>query len=100
MDCPVFHDGLPVYLSPELEADQKRAMHIIFPCFVYDEAVVKTNCSRKSWKTKTASPGICCPHKMLSSIISERHANSIQFSRQTDFEISFIVFNALKVFMT
>ena len=29
--CPVFHDGLPVYLSNELECVQKRAMHIIFP---------------------------------------------------------------------
>ena len=28
--CPVFHDGLPVYLSHELEAVQKRAMRIIF----------------------------------------------------------------------
>lgn len=29
--CPVFHDGLPVYLSNELEGVQKRAMRIIFP---------------------------------------------------------------------
>ena len=28
--CPVFHDGLPVYLSNELEGVQKRAMRIIF----------------------------------------------------------------------
>ena len=27
--CPVFHDGLPVYLSHELEAVQKRAMRIL-----------------------------------------------------------------------
>ena len=41
--CPVFHDGLPVYLSHELEAVQKRAMHIIFPCLMYDEALVKAS---------------------------------------------------------
>ena len=40
-DCPVFHDSLPVYLSRELEAVQKRAMRIIFPCFPYEKALVK-----------------------------------------------------------
>ena len=40
---PVFHDGLPVYLSHKLEAVQKRAMRIIFPCFMYDEALVKAS---------------------------------------------------------
>ena len=39
--CPVFHDSLPVYLSRELEAVQKRAMRIIFPCFPFEEALVK-----------------------------------------------------------
>ena len=41
--CPVFHDGLPVYLSHELEAVRKRAMRIIFLCFMYDEALVKAS---------------------------------------------------------
>ena len=41
--CPVFHDCLPVYLSQELEAVQKRPISIIFPCFTYDEALVKTS---------------------------------------------------------
>lgn len=39
--CPVCHDSLPVYLSRELEAVQRRTMRIIFPCFPYDEALVK-----------------------------------------------------------
>ena len=38
---PIFHDSLPVYLSRELEAVQKRAMRIIFPCFPYEEGLVK-----------------------------------------------------------
>ena len=29
--CPAFHDGLPVYLSNDLEGVQKRAMRNIFP---------------------------------------------------------------------
>ena len=41
--CPLFHDGLPVYLSHELEAVQKRAMRIIFPSLMSDEALVKTS---------------------------------------------------------
>ena len=41
--CPVFHDGLPVYLSRELEIVQKTAMGIIFPCFLCEEALLKTS---------------------------------------------------------
>ena len=33
-----FHDGLPVYLSHELEAALKRAIRIIFPCSVRPKA--------------------------------------------------------------
>ena len=32
-----------MYLSHELEAVQKRAMRIIFPSLMYDEALVKTS---------------------------------------------------------
>ena len=39
--CPVFHDGIPVYLSNELEGVQKRAMRIIFPLCSYNEALVE-----------------------------------------------------------
>ena len=41
--CPVLHDGLPVYLSRELEIVQKTAIGIIFPCFLYEEALLKTS---------------------------------------------------------
>ena len=41
--CPLFHDGLPVYLSHELEAVQKRATRIIFLSLMYDEALIKTS---------------------------------------------------------
>ena len=41
--CPVFRDGLPVYLSRELETVQKTAMGITFPCFLYEEGLVKTS---------------------------------------------------------
>ena len=40
--CPVFHDGLPAYLSDELEGVQKRAMRIIFPFCSYNESLVES----------------------------------------------------------
>ena len=41
--CAVSHDGLPVFVSCELETVQKTAMGIIFQCFLYEEALVKTS---------------------------------------------------------
>ena len=46
--CPVFHDGLPVYLSNELEGVQKRAMRIIFPLCSYNEALVESGLNKLS----------------------------------------------------
>ncbi|XP_068739340.1 uncharacterized protein [Montipora capricornis] len=46
--CPVFHDGLPVYLSNELEGVQKQAMCIIFPLCSYNEALVKSGLTKLS----------------------------------------------------
>jgi hypothetical protein len=37
--CPVFHNGLPKYLSDDLERIQKRALRIIFPYSSYTEAL-------------------------------------------------------------
>ena len=46
--CPVFHDGLPMYLSNELEGVQKRAMRIIFPLCSYKEAFVESGLTKLS----------------------------------------------------
>ena len=37
--CPVYHDGLPTYLSRELESVQRRAMRIIYPTESYEDAL-------------------------------------------------------------
>ena len=109
--CPVFHHGLSVYVFYELEAVQKRAMRIIFPCLMYDEALVKTSLVtlsnrrqaqtdklfKKILITKKASSGIYSPHKMLSIIISDRDTSSIRFSRQTDFEIVLLFITHLRL---
>ena len=39
--CPVFHDGLPVYLSRELEVVQKKAMRIIYPCYLLRKRLLR-----------------------------------------------------------
>ena len=38
--CPVYHDGLPEYLSNDLKRIQKRAMHIIYPSLSYHAALL------------------------------------------------------------
>ena len=46
--CPVFHDGLPLYLSNELEGVPKRAMRIIFSPCSYNEALVESGQTKPS----------------------------------------------------
>jgi hypothetical protein len=38
--CPVYHDGLPTYLSRDLETIQRRAMRIIYPTESYEDIYV------------------------------------------------------------
>jgi hypothetical protein len=38
--CPVYHDGLPTYLSRDLENIQRRAMRIIYPTESYEDALL------------------------------------------------------------
>ena len=45
---PVFHDGLPVYLSNELECVLKRSMRGYFPLCSYNEAFVKSGLTKLS----------------------------------------------------
>ena len=41
--CQVFHNGLPKYLSEELENIQRRALRTIFPVLSYQEALKECN---------------------------------------------------------
>jgi len=41
--CHVFHNGLPKYLSEELENIQRHALRIIFPVLGYQEALKECN---------------------------------------------------------
>ena len=44
--CQVFHNGLPKYLSEELENIQRRALRIISPVLSYQEALKK--CTKRA----------------------------------------------------
>ena len=55
--CQVFHNGLPEYLSEELEKIQRRALGIIFPADLgYQEALKECNIAtlhqRRQWLTE------------------------------------------------
>ena len=41
--CPVFHNGLPSYLSEDLEVVQKRGLKIIYPELSYEQALAKSD---------------------------------------------------------
>ena len=111
--CTVFHDGLPMYLYHELEAVQNSARRIIFPRFMYDEALVKASLLtlsdrrqaltdklfKKTLDNKDSklNSGIYYSHKMLSIIISKRDVSSVRFLRQTGFEIALLFLMHLRL---
>ena len=109
--CPLFHDGLPVCLSHELEAVQKRAMRIIFPSLMYDEALVKTSLvtlsdRRQALTDKMFRKILDNKDSKLRNLLPPQNAKhyNLRKGRQFNpdfktnrFRNSFIVFNALKV---
>ena len=54
--CQGFHEGLPEYLSDELEKIQRRALRIIFPDLGYQKALKECNITtfhpRRQWLTE------------------------------------------------
>ena len=109
--CPVFHDGLPVYLSHALEAVQKRATRIIFPCFMYDEALAKANLVTLSDRRQALTDQLFKKildnkDSKLRNLLPPQNAKHYNFRKGRQFSPvfktnrfrnSFIVFNALKV---
>ena len=41
--CEAWHSNLPVYLSNQIEQIQKRALRIIYPSFIYIQAMLTAN---------------------------------------------------------
>ena len=108
--CPVFHDGLPVYLSNELEGVQKRAMRIIFPLLSYNEALVESGLTKLSDRRqelvdKLFKNVLQNEQNKLHELLPARNTctfnlrNMRKFkpaSKTNRFRNSFITFNALK----
>ena len=105
--CQVFHNGLPEYLSEELENIQRRA--IIFPVLSYQEALKECNIAtlyqRRQLLTERLFSEIkdnTC-HKLhgllpscnLSTVaLRRKRAFNVPFCRTNRLKNSFIMYNA------
>ena len=107
--CQVFHNGLPEYLSEELEKIQRRALRIIFPDLGYQEAKKECNIAplhqRRQWLTERLFNEIKdnSLHK-LHGLLPPRNLSTVALRRKRAFNVppcrtnrlmnSFIMHNA------
>ena len=108
--CPVFHNSLPLYLSRDLEAIQKRAMRIIFPFFPYEDALFKSRLSTLFKRRNELTDKIFCsiaesPSHRLYKLLPKVNECKYNFRKKRSFSPvfktnrfrnSFIIHNALK----
>ena len=107
--CQVFHNGLPKYLSDELEKIQRRALRIIFPDLGYQEAPKECNITtlhqRRQWLTErlfneikdNSLPklhGLLPPRNLSTVALRRKHAFNVPICRTNRFKNSFIMHNA------
>ena len=105
-------DGLPDYLSNDLERIQKRAMHIIYPSLSYHAALLTTELVPLSQRRQQLTDKLFQQilndkmhklHKLLpdvnnTSVNLRKKSKFIMPSIKTDrFKKSFVIFNSLKV---
>ena len=107
--CQVFHNGLPKYLSEELEKIQRCALRIIFPDLGYQEALKECNIETlyqrrqlltehlfneikdKSWHKLH---GLLPSHNLSTKALRRKHAFNVPFCRTNRLKNSFIMYNA------
>ena len=104
----VFHNGLPEYLSDELEKIQRHALRIIFPGLGYQEAFKECNITtlhqRRQWLTERLFNGIkdnslpklhgLFPPRNLSTVALRRKcAFKVPICRTNRFKNGFIMHN-------
>ena len=107
--CQVFHNGLPEYLSEELEKIQRCALRIIFPDLGYQEALKECNLAtlhqRRQWlmeclfnEIKDNSlhklHGLLLPHNLSTVALRRKHAFNVPFCETKRLMNSFIMHNA------
>ena len=107
--CQVFHNGLPEYLSEELEKIQRRTLRIIFPDLGYQEALKECNLAtlhqRRQWLTERLFNeikdnrlhklhGLLPPRNLSTVALRRKHAFNVPFFKTKRLMNSFIMHNA------
>ena len=65
--CPVWHPGLTVKQSDEIERVQRRCLKLIFPASTYDEALIKSGLEKLETRRENQT------HELFVQIKSENH---------------------------
>ena len=107
--CQVFHNGLPKYLSEELEKIQRFALRIIFPDLAgYQLALKECNIAtlhqRRQWLTERLFNeikdnslhklhGILPPRNLSIVALRRKHAFNVSFCKTNRLMNSFIMYN-------
>jgi hypothetical protein len=99
--CPVFHNGLPTYLSDELERIQKRAMQIIFPNINYQDALKNSNLlssyERREYLTNKLFEEICSdPNHKLHYLVPKLNETDLGLRNRRMFNFPVCKTNRLK----
>ena len=107
--CQVFHNGLPEYLSDELEKIQRCALRIIFPDLGYQEALKECNIAtlhqRRQWLTERLFNeikdnslhklhGLLPPRNLSTVALRRKRAFNVPLCRTNRLMNSFIMHNA------
>ena len=107
--CQVFHNGLPEYLSEELEKIQRRALRIIFPDLDFQEALKRCNIAtlhqRRQWLTERLFNeikdnslhklhGLLPPRNLSTVALRRKRAFNVPLCRTNRLMNSFIMQNA------
>ena len=99
--CPVYHNGLPKYLSDDLERLQKRALRIIFPFASYSDALevcgLPSLCDRREALTTKLFQEICCntSHKLY-HLLPELNESTVNLRNRRKFYVPVCKTNRLK----
>lgn len=99
--CPVFHNGLPQYLSTDLERLQKRALRIIHPQVSYADALVASDLTtlyerREMLTTKLFNEITSNENHKLHSLLPEPNTCNVNLRRKRSFNVPICKTNRLK----
>ena len=100
--CPVFHNGLPQYLSKDLEQLQKRALRIIHSQLTYTDALVTCNLTRLHERRNMLTARLFNEitsnenHKLY-SLLPEPNTCDVNLRRKRRFNVPICKTNRLKI---